>query len=100
MTGLEPAIYGVTGRRDNQLRYTLISARRNYNVVAFLSTPRTILFFDFPISDCHAIIDKLYCNEHKVSIRSAEEQPKEGPYAIGNHGVFPADGIPAVGYHR
>ncbi len=23
VTGLEPAIYGVTGRRDNQLRYTL-----------------------------------------------------------------------------
>ena len=26
VTGLEPAIYGVTGRRDNQLRYTLISS--------------------------------------------------------------------------
>ncbi len=25
VTGLEPAIYGVTGRRDNQLRYTLIA---------------------------------------------------------------------------
>ncbi len=29
MTGLEPAIYGVTGRRDNQLRYTLTISIEN-----------------------------------------------------------------------
>ena len=40
MTGLEPAIYGVTGRRDNQLRYALVASSKLQYRCSFVNNPR------------------------------------------------------------
>lgn len=37
-TGLEPAIYGVTGRRDNQLRYALVAEAKLLYLAFFVNT--------------------------------------------------------------
>ena|GEM_PF-6594356 len=40
-TGLEPAISGVTGQRDNQLRYSLIDSKwKLLHIVVFVNIPQ------------------------------------------------------------